>query len=73
MVSWTSRNVRVLVGGGFAAVRDFLDEEEGSSWSFLVFWVREGRVLSRSCWISLRERERPVPSYPLIVDAMKTR
>ena len=34
---------------------------------------RDGRVVSRSCWISLRERERPVPSYPLIVDARKTR
>lgn len=28
---------------------------------------------TRSCWMSLRERERPVPSYPFTVEHKKTR
>lgn len=45
----------------------FLEEEAvavaASAWVNEVrSLVSEGRVLSRSCWMSFRERERPVPS-----------
>ena len=72
--SFISRRVRVLGVLEWPAI-DFLEAdvvaiEESSAVSSL---VREGRVLSRSCCMSLRESERPVPSYPLMVDAMNTR
>lgn len=69
--SLSSRSVRVF--GGAFVMSGFLDEEEdevvvgviSSSLPVEVeakSLVRDGRVLSRSCWISLRESERPVPS-----------
>lgn len=56
-----SRRVRVL--GAALAVEGFL-KEVGRSSSFVLerSFVRDGRVLSRSCWMSLRDNERPVPS-----------
>ena len=65
--SLTSRSVRAL-GGGLCV--GLLEDETvavavvSSSWGVDVArsFVSDGRVLSRSCWISFRERERPVPS-----------
>jgi len=62
--SLISRRVRVL-GGAFKV--DFLLEDEAvvvpSSLAFpVISFVKEGRVLSRSCWMSFRDNERPVPS-----------
>ena len=60
--SLISRRVRALGG---ALCEGFLEVEVVgtlSSSGFRASLESEGRVLSRSCWISLRERERPVPS-----------
>lgn len=66
-----SRRVRAL---GAAECVGFLElEAVVPSSAVVASFVSEGRVLSRSCCISLRERERPVPSYPLIVEAINTR
>lgn len=59
--SLISRRVRALMGAeawvGFLVV-----EVEAEGASEVTSLEREGRVDSRSCWISLRESERPVPS-----------
>ena len=64
--SLISRSVRTLGG---ALTTGFLEDEARMALSSLSCWlpettsfVSEGRVLSLSCWINLRERDRPVPS-----------
>ena len=66
--SLISRNDRALAGTpASAAFFDLaraveVDVDVEASLDPPASLVRDGRVDSRSCWMSLRERERPVPS-----------
>lgn len=70
VVRLTSRRDRRALGAALVAVWTCFF---GSSSLVVEDVGMDGRVESRNCWMSLRERERPVPSYPFIVDARKTR